>query len=323
MDPACQSGLVSIIVPTHNRAHFLPDCLKSVWAQAYRPLELIVVDDGSTDSTEQVLLQWRGEQKENDAVAFTYIRQEKAGANVARNRGLVASRGEFIQFLDSDDVLLPHKIASGVRYFTGQNTDFVYSEVGLCDSGLKPKSGRIGAPPHGTDSDITTYLWQTMGPLYRRVVTCAVGPWMESIFYADDWEYAARVKLLGYKGLFENKVGGLLRVYNRPERSSLPELLSEAEHSFAAFQSVTQMASRLGRLSEELRGRLGRRFFLVGLQFGRCGNSGLKRVALSRARDLGVSAGLLGFLAAASMRLNSPAVDRLTIKLIRSLQRLR
>ena len=98
--------LVSVIIPTFNRAEWLPDAISSVLAQTDARIELIVVDDGSTDPTPEVA---RG-----FGDALTYLRCEHGGVSAARNRGVAASQGELVAFLDSDDMWRPGKAAAQV-----------------------------------------------------------------------------------------------------------------------------------------------------------------------------------------------------------------
>ncbi len=98
---------VSVIVPTYNYAHFIEDCLKSIFAQTYNDFEVIVVDDGSTDHTSKVLAAYRKD--------IHYIYQENKGLPAARNTGIKASKGKYLAFLDSDDLWLPEKLAEQVR----------------------------------------------------------------------------------------------------------------------------------------------------------------------------------------------------------------
>ncbi len=100
-------ALVSVIIPTYNRASFLKEALASVFSQTYRPLEVIVVDDGSTDETPRVV----------SGLPIRYVRGPRRGVAAARNRGIRLSCGDFLAFLDSDDLWLPEKIARQVDFF--------------------------------------------------------------------------------------------------------------------------------------------------------------------------------------------------------------
>ncbi len=104
--------LVSVIIPTFNRAGWLAESIGSVLSQTYPHIELIVVDDGSTDHTQDVV-QGFGE-------ALTYMHHDNRGVSASRNRGVVASRGTLIAFLDSDDVWQPGKVAAQVALLQQQ-----------------------------------------------------------------------------------------------------------------------------------------------------------------------------------------------------------
>lgn len=105
--PVITPPLVSVIIPTYNRADTIRRSIDSALAQSYRPIEVIVVDDGSSDATRDVL--------EDYGNRIIYIHQNNAGPSVARNTGVGLARGEFIAFLDSDDTWRPTKIARQVR----------------------------------------------------------------------------------------------------------------------------------------------------------------------------------------------------------------
>ena len=101
--------LVSVIIPTYNREWSLNRAIDSVLAQDYKNFELIVVDDGSTDATPELLSTY------GDAIVM--IRQENSGVSAARNRGVKEAAGELISFLDSDDYWLPKKLTTQVDFF--------------------------------------------------------------------------------------------------------------------------------------------------------------------------------------------------------------
>jgi glycosyltransferase involved in cell wall biosynthesis len=91
----------SVVVPTYNRAHLIPKTIDSILAQRYEPFELIIVDDGSTDDTEKVL------QKYSTDPRFRYFRKENAERGAARNYGFQKAKGDYVFFIDSDDLMLP------------------------------------------------------------------------------------------------------------------------------------------------------------------------------------------------------------------------
>jgi glycosyltransferase involved in cell wall biosynthesis len=97
--------LVSVVIPTHNRAYCLPEAIDSALGQTYPNVEVVIVDDGSTDGTEAMIAQRYG----GDA-RVRLVRQAQSGTNVARNHGLRSARGEMVALLDSDDAFLPWKL---------------------------------------------------------------------------------------------------------------------------------------------------------------------------------------------------------------------
>src|SRR5262245_5979279 len=102
--PMLVEGLVSTIIPVYNRSTLLREAVASVLAQTYRPVEIIVVDDGSTEETGREAQGLAGTDAEVRA-----IHRDNGGPGAAREMGRLAARGEFIQYLDSDDLLLPIK----------------------------------------------------------------------------------------------------------------------------------------------------------------------------------------------------------------------
>ena len=108
MNNISENPLVSVIVPVYNGEEYLGEAIESIISQTYNPLEIIIVDDGSTDSSRDIILSFP---------QIKYIYQENAGHAAARNRGIKASEGEYIAFLDADDFWVPEKISRQVSEF--------------------------------------------------------------------------------------------------------------------------------------------------------------------------------------------------------------
>lgn len=135
---AAGGPLVSVILPVYNRAWCVERAIRSVLAQTYRPLELIVVDDGSTDGTREVV--------ERFGASLTLLAQERSGAYPARNLGLRHARGELIAFADSDDAWLPDRLAAQVPLMRRPEVGLVFGDV------IHVSEARAGAPRTGLTS---------------------------------------------------------------------------------------------------------------------------------------------------------------------------
>ena len=109
MISASKRPLVSVIIPTYNRGWILQEAIDSVLEQDFHDYELIVVDDGSVDNTPTILKAYKNE--------ITVLRQANQGVSAARNSGIKAATGRLISFLDSDDLWLPRKLSTQVKFF--------------------------------------------------------------------------------------------------------------------------------------------------------------------------------------------------------------
>ena len=119
--------LVSVVIPTYNREKYIGQTVESVLNQTYSNFEVIVVDDGSTDGTKKALLKY--------ASRLKYIFQSNSERGASRNKGLKESKGEFIAFLDSDDLWLPEKLNEEIsQLLSNASAGVVYSDVDLIDA---------------------------------------------------------------------------------------------------------------------------------------------------------------------------------------------
>ncbi len=233
---------VSIIIPCHNAAPWLAATLESALAQTCTDREILVVDDGSTDSSRAIAAPFRDR-------GVTLATQANAGASAARNHGLRLARGEFIQFLDADDLLSPDKIESQLRThrrapagavvscrwgrFTDDPAaarfvdDAVYRDFAPVDFLVLAANTRVMMHPSA---------W-----LVPRAVADRAGPWDESLSLDDDGEYFARV-LLASDGVVFCPDPGARSLY----RSGLPGSLSRRRDDrarrsqFRAYDSIAR-----------------------------------------------------------------------------------
>jgi glycosyltransferase involved in cell wall biosynthesis len=126
-------GLVSVAIASYNMGHYLRGAVQSVLAQTYPNVEVQIVDDGSTDDTQQILQQWDGDHRVRSH------RQANAGQARAKNRAIELSRGRFVAFLDADDVWNPDKLAQQMPLFRGRpELGVVYSDYQCMDADGRP-----------------------------------------------------------------------------------------------------------------------------------------------------------------------------------------
>lgn len=192
-------GLVTTIIPVYNRPKLLAEAVESVLAQTYRPIEIIIIDDSSTDDTAKVA----DKLAQDHPQKIRAVHQANSGVGAAREAGRLQAKGEFIQYLDSDDILMPRKfelqvsalrahpecgVAYGkTRYFEGEgpSTDIPWKRTGEKIETMFP-------------AFLQSRWWGTSTPLYRREITDRAGAWT-SLCREEDWEYDSRVAALGVK----------------------------------------------------------------------------------------------------------------------------
>src|SRR5262245_55073016 len=122
--------LVSVVIPTFNRAYCLADAIDSVISQTYPNVEVVLIDDGSTDTTPALIEERYGRDER-----VRYVRQDKSGTNIARNHGLRLARGEFVALLDSDDYFLPWKLEMEVACLEAlPDAGMIWTDMDALDS---------------------------------------------------------------------------------------------------------------------------------------------------------------------------------------------
>jgi hypothetical protein len=198
--------LVSVIVPCFNHAHFLSETLECILAQSYSEWECIVVDDGSKDNTKEII-----ERYANKDNRIRYIYQENRGLSCARNNGIANAKGDFIQFLDSDDLITPDKFTAQLSaYEINKAADIIYSEYVCFSDTDRDKTwvySRVSF--EGTPADDLASQWEKKLSipihcfLYKKDCFMKWGLFDESLIYGkEDWDLHLRFAMGGARYVF-------------------------------------------------------------------------------------------------------------------------
>ncbi len=259
--------LVSVIIPTFNRKQLLIESLASVVAQTYRPIELIVIDDGSSDDSAAAAQDWFENLSKQQAHKFTFLwlQQVNSGAPRARNYGLKICTGEFIQFLDSDDILHPRKLDKQVAVLKDDcELSYVYSSHCNFESEISWTEKRHGGSVYC--GEIETHLMDdalhTDVGVYRRSACRAIGPWNETFKMLQDREYSIRLILLGKRIEF---LPGLYAAH----RQHIGRRISKKASIFSYIQSMRGLAVLItnnGKSNYVIQNYFATTFFRLGLR---------------------------------------------------------
>ncbi len=205
--------MVSIIIPCYNAAGLLSETLDNVLQQTYSDWECLLIDDGSTDNTKEVTEYYIGKDSR-----FSYYYQNNAGPSAARNTGIKKARGDFYQFIDSDDFIQKEKLKRQIEVFSEHpSCDLVYGDmkyfsrkqdgpIEIRDNQEKHwKNGRIS----GHDDEVIQVLLYgnimvVQSPLIRKEVFDKIGLWDEQIWFNEDWDVWVRCALYGLVFRFDN-----------------------------------------------------------------------------------------------------------------------
>ena len=186
-------GLISIIIPTFNRAHIILKTLDSISTQTYSNWECIIVDDGSIDNTEEVLLSYCS--KDSRFKFFKRPSNLIKGPNSCRNFGFEVSRGEFIQWFDSDDLYFPNALEMFVKSFK-DNLDVVVAKIERIDdlTFIKINENKIESNNLIEDYLIGKVTFYVCGPLWKRsFLNKQKELFDEEIRNLDDWDFNLRM----------------------------------------------------------------------------------------------------------------------------------
>jgi glycosyltransferase involved in cell wall biosynthesis len=219
--PMSDTPLVSIVVPAYNLGHYLAATIESILAQDYPRVELIVIDDGSTDNTREVLARYTGR--------LHWESQPNAGQVAAMNRGFAMAQGEILSWIGADDLLLPDAASTSVRQLEA-HPDIVLT---YCDFNQIDPNGRIIRRIRTPDYSYRAMVAKVIcppgpGAFFRRSAWQATGAWDTSLKIMLDYDYWLR---LGLRGPFMRipKVLALYRIHPGQETFSRMDQNKAAE----------------------------------------------------------------------------------------------
>jgi glycosyltransferase involved in cell wall biosynthesis len=203
---------VSVIIPAYNSAKYLPEAIASILEQTYTDYEIIVINDGSTDNTSEVVTPYLDK--------IRYFEQSNQGVSATRNRGIYLAKGEFIAFLDADDIFLPQKLAQQVEIFLTQ------PEIGIVNSGFSiiTEAGEklTNIERWHKIPDLTPEIWLLHKPvlpsamMFRRDWLIKVGGFDPRFFASEDVDLVLRMVIQGCQSTWLKTV----TVYYRQHSSS-------------------------------------------------------------------------------------------------------
>ncbi|HKS25570.1 MAG TPA: glycosyltransferase family A protein [Thermoanaerobaculia bacterium] len=278
--------LVTTIIPVYNRAAMLREAVESVVAQTYRPIEIIIVDDGSTDDT--------------GAAADALVREhapfvralhvEHGGPGPAREAARRVAQGDFVQHLDSDDVLLPRKFelqVAALRNAPECGAAYGWTRLRHADGRVEPAPWKRSGERIETmfPSMLTQRWWDTPTPLYRRSVIDAAGPW-STLSAEEDWEYDCRIAALGVRLAYVPEWVCEVREH-AAARASGHATPAALRNRAAAHLSMLDSARRAGLdpASPEMQ-FFARELFHLGRQCGTAGLADESRALIDAARSI-------------------------------------
>lgn len=196
--------LVSVIVPAYNYERYVCDAARSVLRQTWQRLELIIVDDGSTDGTASLADRIAAEDGR-----VRVVHKRNGGISSARNAGLVSARGELLCFLDADDVFLPDKLERQVAFLELFGAcDLVYSDHYVADAELTPVLLDSRRPLAPIEELLSFRNWfAPLSPLLRSSLAARIGGFDEELAQSEDWDYWIRACQCGKLSYLPGPVG--------------------------------------------------------------------------------------------------------------------
>lgn len=209
------NALVSIIMPAYNAERFLPETLECVQRQTYTPAELLLVDDGSSDRTPELLRE--AEEKQSGNLRLRVFDVPHGGVSAARNFGIDQAQGDYIAFLDADDLWTEDFLSRAVAELERRQADVVFCKTQTFDSDSRHPINTFELKATPTDRHaFERQLYQdnfitVISAVVRKKALCQVGKFDTRLRYCEDYDLWLRLMTGGYKFFYLNAVLALYR----------------------------------------------------------------------------------------------------------------
>lgn len=256
--------LVSIILPCYNGGSFLAEAIVSCLQQTYRPIEIVIVDDGSTDNSLEIIKSYGN--------AITWETGPNRGPSAARNRGFELSNGKYIQYLDADDYLMPYKLARQVSFLEEETkVDVVYGDWRMLHSIFEGQWQYGNVITFGAAVDIKagllTHAWlHTGSPLFRRDIVCRSGGWDENIRNAEEKDFQFAVAMAGGVFQYQQLCGYVYRRYGPVTLSTSPNT-RWVENAYMVFKKMEAKLRNAEQLMDHYREALAISYYSIARRY--------------------------------------------------------
>jgi glycosyltransferase involved in cell wall biosynthesis len=266
------NAIVAVITPTKNRLKLLCEAIDSVQRQSFDAWEHIIVDDGSDDGTcEEVTRRMAADSR------IRYVRRvgERSGANVCRNIGIAESSGEFIVFLDSDDLLEPHCLSQRIEALErNRDLDFAVFPGFVFTKTIGDRNHLFSPTTLGSDLDrflLLDHPWEITGPVWRRATLEKLGLFSEQLPSWQDVDLHVRALVAGARYLKFDMPDHHIRWQHDPSKTSALQFQSpeHLERGMMTVHSFHRLLSQAGLVSWYRRRILGGLIFLLAERWTR------------------------------------------------------
>ena len=242
--------LVSVIIPCFNAQRWLREAIDSCLEQTYPQIEIIVIDDASTDDSLEIIKSY-----DNQVIWESFL--ENRGGCYARNRGFALSRGEYIQFLDADDYILPEKIARQVDFLEVTEADVVYGDwrhqLHLADATSILEEIKISGEKEDILESLLTNWWTAVASiLYKRIAVENSNGWDENLAVAQDRDFLISVVMNGAKVAYQSGCYSIYRRYGNVTVSTASKSRWIENHCIV-LKKVEKKLLECDKLSERYR----------------------------------------------------------------------